>query len=244
MQSVVKCLPLLFLGALVGCEESTGSDAVRTKGIYAEMWAESLTENQTEVEVELRVGGDDGTLLELVGGDELIARSGGETKKLSPVRKTLYRANLGVNGGIITVDFDRPEGVSAQNNIIELPSDFSLSSPSAGATFPYSTAKNIDITWTNESVISGDFNYWVDMDCEGETFKKVFDSSSSVVSGTISISVDDIIAGGPYLPKYTQGCDATLFVEIETRGSINTDFGEGGIFYGTIRRSVNFTITE
>src|SRR5690606_20700109 len=72
------------VGTLFGCNEVVDSDAIRTQGMYAGITATTDATGLTRVDVTLRVGGPNGTDVNLIGDDKLTASlEGGSAKVLS-----------------------------------------------------------------------------------------------------------------------------------------------------------------
>jgi len=77
-----------------GCSlEEVNSDSIRTTGLYADILALASGDGETLVRVELAVGGDNGTTVNLAGDDDLVASAGGPPGSL--VRRGAGRYELG-----------------------------------------------------------------------------------------------------------------------------------------------------
>lgn len=112
-----------------GCSlEDVNSDAVRTQGIYAQILALAPGDATTLVRVELAVGGENGTVVNLVAPDQLTAAVGeASSLKLGPTSEGRYEARLdGDASAEVTVRLERgPEDLTASATLL-LPEPFAL----------------------------------------------------------------------------------------------------------------------
>lgn len=232
-------LGLLLTGALgsLSCSEDVDSEAIRTEGMYANYEAIASGDGSTELTCSLRVGGDNGTFVELTGDDQLTAITERETRLLSKRsngNRHFYEAALdGDSGGlVIQVSFTRGDvDDDATESFATLPEPFA---PALAEDMPAEVQRGNDvtITWDNEG--TGDMEWSLNGDC-------VFlDFGSTDDNGTVTISAEDIKVTGT---DEGETCEVEVTLERISRGSTDPTFEEGGRFVAIQQRVVTFTST-
>jgi hypothetical protein len=224
----------LLLGT-AACE-STSSDGIRTRAIYADMSAVGAVDSSVVVSAYLKVGGGgSNTFVDLAPGDELIAKRGGTEIVMERVEIITdavgYRASFppqgqGGSGVPFTIDFVRADDDSALGSTVSMPALFAPSTPVDGS--QVSRATPITVTWDPP----GTGMLWasVSSSCASTANREVADS------GTLVIEPGDwtVTAGAE-----AETCAATIILQRETAGTVSSAFGEGGRFTGVQRREID-----
>ncbi len=216
--------------AALGCsEEDVDSSAIRTDGIYAYF---ELVGNgaRTEVTADLRVGGDNGTLIDLDGEDELVVTSGDENRKMSG-RDGKYSVTMSGSEDEqeFTMAFNRgPDDVGAPDSTATLPRGFTLSGIDGGEEI--SRADAVTVTWDPSG--TGDDMYWsLDGDCLWEEHGRMGDSGSiDLTASNYDVQMDE----------EETTCSATLTIERRRSGNLDSRYGEGGGVMAIQRRRISF----
>lgn len=228
-------LGLVLTGSLLsGCvKEDVDSDAIRTKGMYADYSALAVGNGDTVVTAQLTVGGDNGTIVKLVDEDELEATVGDETKRLGAINnRERYRGTFSTDDGgtEITISFLRgDEDENAPDSFATLPDKFDLSID-GDTEIQRGTA--VDISWDPEG--SGSVSWSVEGDCVWS------ESGSTNDDGAATIAAEDIRVQN--LDK-GETCDVTVTVDRVSTGTVDPEFEEGGRFRAIQRRTATFTST-
>lgn len=219
----------LLTTALVGCTESVDSDAIRTKGIYAKYEALAIGNGSTRITAALRVGGPNGTYVNLTGGDKLVATVNDNDKVLSKTGDQ-YRTNFSVDKADtdIRVAFVRAEDVDAPDSEVTLPAGFKLEVDEDVV----ERNKPVTISWAPKSTSGTQIEWRVDGDC-------IFmDSGKTADDGSFTLSSSQIDAKPS---AEDESCEITVTVDRVATGTVDSAFGEGGEFKAIQRRSVTFT---
>lgn len=236
----VGVLEVVAFGALaMGCED-VDSKNIKTDGMYAAFSATARGNGETEVRASLRVGGDNGTYVELSPGDALFAIFGqsGTEEALddhdSALNAHTYSHDFsGIEGNTpVTISFERENDEPAPASITTLPTPFSISGPLPMA--EVSRAADLVVTWTPTGG-ADDISVTVDGDC-------FFIESQSPNSDTGSVTFQ---AGTleAFNNRETETCDGTIVVQRTRGGNVDPAFGEGGHFDGIQERTVTFRST-
>lgn len=232
-------LGLLMTGAFfsLACSEDVDSEAIRTEGMYAHYEALAVGDGSTELSCSLRVGGNNGTFVELTGDDQLTAITAEETRVLSKRsngNRHFYETELDSDAGglVIQVSFTRGDmDDDAAESFVSLPEPFV---PTLAEDMPREVQRGGDvmITWDNEG--PGEMEWSLNGDC-------VFlDTGSTSDDGTLTIAEDDIKVTGT---DEGESCEVEVTLERINRGSTDPNFEEGGRFVATQQRVVTFTST-
>lgn len=135
-----------------GCStESTESANIATRAIWANIDVDAVQASSTRVNVELNVGGANGTNIELSTNERLEATLGGVTKVLQKDTDLFdidYVTNFSTSSSAqpVRIAFFRDDGSIHDNTVVGLPDEFVVTSPQAGQTF--ASSGTIPITWT------------------------------------------------------------------------------------------------
>jgi hypothetical protein len=227
----------LLLGT-AACE-STSSDGIRTRAIYADMSAIGAVDSSVVVSAFLKVGGGgSNTFVDLAEGDELIAKRGGTEIVMERVELITdavgYRATFppqgqGGSGVPFTIDFERADDDSALGSTVAMPALFAPTAPLDDAQLSRATA--ITVTWDP----AGTGMLWATASgsCAAVGTREVPDS------GTLTIQPSDwVVTAG----AEAETCAATITLQRETAGTVAAAFGEGGRFTGVQRREIDIQL--
>jgi hypothetical protein len=224
-----------LLLATAACE-STSSDGIRTRAIYADLSAVGAVDSSVEVSAYLKVGGPaSNTFVDLVAGDELIVKRGGTEVTMERVEiisgAVGYRASFppqgqGGSGVPFTIDFERADDDSALGSTVSMPALFRPTAPVDGSQVSRATA--VTVTW--EPAGAGMLSVTVSSTCASTASREVPDT------GTLTIE--------PSEWTVTQGaeaetCAAVIILQRRTVGTVSSAFGEGGSFIGVQRREID-----
>jgi len=146
---LVACTAIVMTS---GCStESTESANIATPAIWANIDIDAVQAGSTRVNVELNVGGANGTNIELSGNERLEATLGGVTNVLQRDTDLFdidYVAHFSTSSSALPVRiaFFRADGSVHDDTVVSLPDEFLITSPQAGQTF--ASDSTIPITWT------------------------------------------------------------------------------------------------
>lgn len=135
-----------------GCStESTESANIATPAIWANIDVDAVQAGSTRVNVELNVGGANGTNIELSANERLEATLGGVTKVLMKDTDLFdidYVAHFSTSSSAqpVRIAFFRNDGSVHDNTVVDLPDEFVVTSPQTGQMF--ASSGTIPITWT------------------------------------------------------------------------------------------------
>jgi hypothetical protein len=155
-------VPTVAFGLIAGGCADIGSEDIRTSGICATITASNDSNNKVIVETELTAGcGLGGSYVVLGSGESLTTSYMSQNYTLSRhtdilTNITSYSATTNLDyraGEQITVALNRPSDyVSATNSYVMLPSEFSITTPSASNTsYSLSSGDTITVVWTGAS---------------------------------------------------------------------------------------------
>jgi hypothetical protein len=245
IKSLVSVTALTSAAFAIGCgAEDVSSEDVLTSGMYAKYSAVSSGDGSTLVEAELRVGGDNGTYVEIAGDDELVALADedgdgeDESEKMehdSSGDRHWYRHRFETDADNtkVTVAFNRGEDFeSAPDSFVELPKPFvlSLDGLEEGAEIPRGT--DVTVTWSNED--GGDVNWYIEGDCIWSRDDRTTDDME------FTIPAEEIEVLGT---DEGESCTVEIIIERTRLGTVDSAFEEGGEFWGIQRRGIEFTST-
>lgn len=221
-----------FCTFLAACA-NTDSSNVTTAGIYADFDVTNLG-NQSNVVAQLKVGGAiSNTVLELSGGDELIAYNGSQSyvmiKDDSFIGDVKYRATFtGDPGGTqYTITFNRPSTNESLASSVILPDAFNLTSDNSGS---YTSNDDIWVTWTPASALN---NTAIRLSGICGSFYTTTPPNSTGINIPLS-DVSKVFISDP------DSCTLSLEVSRQNTRSVNSQFGEGGSFVAKQIRSSSF----
>ena len=135
-----------------GCStESTESVNIATPAIWVNIDIDAVQTGSTRVNVELNVGGANGTNIELSTNERLEATLGSVTKVLQKDTDLFdidYVAHFSTSSSAqpVRIAFFRADGSIHDNTVVGLPDEFLVTSPQAGQTF--ASSSTIPIAWT------------------------------------------------------------------------------------------------
>ncbi len=217
----------LALGA-VACGEDVDSTDVKTSGVYAIMSVTATGNGQSEVSMDLRVGGaNSNTHLDLKAGDQLTATVGTTTKTLGQsgyVYKTTFDAEAADTKFVVA--FTRANDTSAPNSSVTLPAPFTV----AGIGATVSRAEGLTATWAKSS---DPMSWRLDGDC---LFLK--SGSMAADAGAVTLAPTDF---SPLSGKETATCPAKLCLDRTRSGAVDPAYGEGGTATAVQSRCVSFS---
>ncbi len=221
--------------ALIGCkeEEHVESVDIRTSGMYAAMDVVADGSGDTDVRVELRVGGDDGTIVDLAEEDKLMVTVGDSVKTLNP-SGDVYRATVaGDEGGVeVKISFVRSdEDESALNSVVMLPERFEIEGAEFDTNISRATGELV-VTW-EPSDVDVDMRWTLDTDneCMWDTEGDMNDSGSLTISGDDFDSTPSADGAVDDPEDNSEVCVATLCIYRDIRGQLDPEFdveNEGG----------------
>ena len=236
----MKCDRLLLLmttGLAFACAEDVDSESIRTSGMYANYEAVAHGDGETDIIAEIRVGGDDGTFVELTGEDELTAMTEDDDVVLrhhEQGNRHSYRGTLdGDEEGMeIQIALTRGgEDDDAVDSYATLPAPFEaeLEDPDEDE---IQRGTDVKIVWDNEG--SGSMKWYVQGDCVKP------DNGSADDDGSLSIAAKDIDV---WESDKGESCEVKVILDRVSQGETDSEMGEGGKFLAIQRREVTFTST-
>lgn len=230
---------LLIAGGTMSlaCAEDVGSENIRTQGMYASYEAVAVGDGSTQVTAELRVGGDNGTFVELNAEDELFAIAADDDFELrhsSAGNQHRYKATLPDDSEDfeIQIAFSRGEDFDdAVDSWAKMPAPFEaeMEDPDVES---YARGQEVSIVWDNEG--SGTMQWHLDGECVQ------IESGSTDDDGTLTIDGDEIEV---WESDAGEDCEVTVTLERQRKGSVDPTFEEGGEFRTIQRRTVQFRST-
>jgi len=216
----------------------TESDSILTRGMFADISATADGTGSTTVSTTLFLGPpSDLIFINLVGGDELIAHNGNQSKVMSEsiiLNIVSHHATFAVDDedALFEVEFVRDVDAGAPSSIVTLPAGFTL-----GAV-PASVSRNVDfgVNWTGTGAAADDMSWTADGSCiEGASGRLSGDPGSvTMPAGTFRK------LSGANIPD---SCQVKVTIERERDGDVDLAFGKGGTATGVQTRSVTFTST-
>lgn len=248
LSTTIKTSILLNCLALAGCTAETDSENVDTSGIRAEIHAVAAGDGNTGISTQLTVGGDGyfATNISLTGGDSLTATSGGTTTTMLKDKNwftgdIFYLATLpgDATDTKFTVSFTRVKFTDAPDSSVLLPYAPALTGPSNGASF--TQAASITVSWDNnisDLPVNLEFDFNCNLAAGGSAFNTV--KSNVANTGTISYSVTSLL--GNLTLTGSESCSAKITISREKSGTLDPNFGEGGLITAIQYRSVSVTI--
>lgn len=243
-----RCSLLLSLFAslwfISGCDKVDSED-IRTSGVYADFYISASTADQTRVRADLRTGsGLFADKIVLSPGDALTARIGGTTNTLSRNSVDNYETVFDINadGSDVYIAFDRVNDTDAPDSWVTVPKSFNIDAPGAGEVFV--SGGSISIIWT-PAVASGTIDITIYGSCtstgeETISFSEYFDEIPDV--GSYPIPVNTVLyAHGRLQSNFDPDfpCPATIRLERGSFGTIDPNFGQGGVISASQSRTIN-----
>ena len=230
-RSGLAALCLIGLSALGCSKETTSSSNIKTGGIAALIDVNAFDDTTATVHVELRVGGSSSNAyVNLEGQDRLIATAGGKTKTLTSVDSGVYEADFsGLEGGTeFSVTLDRPDDITASDNVGTLPDPFTLDDPTSDLS---RMTDDLTLTWAPADTGDG-----MRVDIDGSCIFSYDDDMSD--TGSYVVAAGKLRSTGSDMPET---CDLTAKVERVRDGSADTAFDPESYFRLHQFRSEKFT---
>ena len=223
--------------------ESVESKNVRTDGIFADLEASADGDGSTTLTAALKVGGSNGSYMDLADGDKLIAHHGSDQTEMTlsdslfGVRRYSATFNADQAGESFRIAFEREahddteeacRGGGAPDSSASLPRGFSISSPASGA--PLSRGGDeIVIRWDRAS--DGD-------EMEAELTGSCIHSKTIDIDGdpgSVSVSRDSLDARDG---EVGTTCEVTIELKRKRPGTVDSAYGEGGRFSAEQMRTI------
>jgi hypothetical protein len=221
------------LGA-TGCSlEEVNSDAVRTHGLYADILALASGDGETLVRVDLTVGGDNGTTVNLVNDDELVVSAGGPPGAL--VRRRAGRYELRIMGDSardLTVELVRGPEDDPASAIASMPEPFMMSLDSDD-TVGIDRGSPVSISW-DPPTAGGQITWSIDGRCIWS------ESGVTPDDGSFTLSAETFRVRGT---RIGQDCEVVVTLERTNVGDVDSILVPGSKFVAAQRRGVKFVST-
>lgn len=217
-----------------GCSlEEVNSDAVRTHGLYADILALASGDGETLVRVDLTVGGDNGTTVNLVGDDELVASAGGPPGSL--VRRSAGRYELRIMGESardVTVELVRGPEDEAASASASMPEPFMMSLDSDDAA-GIDRGSPVSVSW-DPAVPGGQVTWSIEGRCIwSESGVTPDDGSFTLAAATFRVRGTRI----------GEDCEVIVTLERTNVGDVDSILVPGSRFVAAQRRGVSFVST-
>ncbi len=228
-------LVFMIAGLSFGCAEDVDSTDIRTGGMYAIYEAVSDGSGETDISAQLRVGGDDGTFIELKADDELTVTTDEDEATLRHIEKGnrhYYESTIdGDEGGLeIQIALSRGDlDDDAPDSFATLPKPFEAALEDKDLK-DILRGNDVFIVWDNEA------NGKMEWSLEGDCVKS--ESGSTDDDGSLTIKAEDVEV---WESDQGEACDVTVTLDRIKKGETDTTFEEGGEFYAIQRRSVTFS---
>jgi hypothetical protein len=227
---------LIFVGACLtlACNEDVDSEDIRTHGMYAIYEAVADGSGETEIVTQLRVGGDNGTFVELSGEDELTAMTEDEDVVLrhkNSGNKHYYEGSLDGDYEGLEIQIALTRGGNdddAVDSFAELPAPFDAALEDEKAEYVLRES-DVSIIWDNEA--SGKMEWSLEGDCIKSA------SGSTNDDGSLTLKAEDIEV---WESDKGEACDVTVTLDRVSDGETDSAFGDGGEFKAIQRRTVTF----
>jgi hypothetical protein len=221
----------------LACTEDVGSEDIRTGGLYARYEAVGQADGTTDIEAQIRVGGDSGTWVQLNNGEKLEVSIPEETMTLNHNEqgdRHYYRGELGTNKSVeINVALLRTDAdIDAPNSKATLPAPFTAAFTDIDGGDSVTRGEDIEIKWDKNA--SGNMDWEVTGDCIWTESGSTNDDGAFTISAE-SIAVQNLDKG--------DSCEVTVTLERINTGSVDKEFGEGGQFEAIQRRQIQFVST-
>jgi hypothetical protein len=217
-----------------GCSlEDVDSDAIRTQGMFADMLALAPGNGSTLVRVDLNVGGENGTTVNLVGDDQLDASKGEVTEKLERARSGRYERQMeGDSAGAVSVELSRGPDDAAAGGSAELPEPFILqleTDASAGI----DRGSDVVVSWAPSG--TGATMHWA---LEGDCLWS--ESGDTADDGLLALGPDSFRVRAT---RVGEECEVQISVDRQNLGAVDGVWVPGSRFRAIQRRAVDVVST-
>jgi hypothetical protein len=235
-QKVWGGIAAVSLACGIGCTlEEVDSDAIRTKGLYVEMLAIAPGSGDTVVRVDLTVGGNSGTRVQLVGQDALVAEPD-EDARVALVRRARGRYEQTLAGEStreITVRLERGAEDAPAEGTASLPAPFAmqLESPTSSGV-DRSTA--LIVGWQDPGAEGTEMEWSVEGDCIWS------DSGVTPDDGVMTLAPEHVRVKST---QVGEECRVRLTLDRATQSGVDPLFVPGSHFRAVQRRAVTFVST-
>lgn len=235
---------IMILAIIVGCSEVDSSD-LKSSGFYASMHVTANGNNQTEVWVSLKTGPRiDADSIDLSEGDTLTATANGITKTLS--RDISYETsfNFDEGGAEFVISLERNEGEDMPSSRVELPQKFAILMPNVDEIL--NSGETITVTWS-PSVESETIEVSYRGDCiSKDSGSEIHFGRGYIINdvGTHTVSVDDILNVFGEHEEFNKNitCPSSISIERVNTGTIDPNYGKGGVITAKQIRSISIGI--
>lgn len=233
---LILCItPILFC---CGCYRWPDVDStdVRTSGIHAQFEASSAGNGTVLLTGYLRVGGAGGTIIELKGKDQLWSQVGSAKRRFSGGDGGYsVRLDDDGDGTEIVVSLTRgEEDEGAPDSRIRLPKAFEPSFADLSRGDSLARGKPLTLRWTPAGSGSTVMGYNISGNCIIPVVGQTSDDGEAVIAPS-QIALLKTARG--------KSCDVVIEMGRHSSGSVDPNFGEGGVFRGYQVRRINFTST-
>lgn len=227
-----------------GCSDIDSED-IKTSGIYASMRLTATGNNQTNVWVSLSTGSgifDDD--VDLSSGDYLTATANGITKTLDHSYPYETNFDLDEGGTEFVVSLQRRDGVDAPDSIVSLPTKFSIHMPDASQVF--NTGETITVAWSpfdNTKQIGVTYNVECFMAVTGMSNR--FGRSYTINDlGIHTVPVNGVLDTFGEQSQFDTSvpCATSITVERIASGSVDLNYGQGGVITAKQIRNIGIII--
>ena len=236
-QRLILPLTTVVLIALTGCNsESSSSEDIRTQGIWAKMDVDGQPDGRSRVVVELNVGGEFGTNVELTEDEYLEVSANGETVRLSEDNDLFdidYQTYIDTieSNTEFNIRFYRSNGEAIVNSTGNLPEAFEITAPQSTEVF--SRQDILTLAWT-PAQSAGSINFIATLSCPtiggGSTSSANYVTIQDSGEYQYTIANHSIFDGTtPNLDTSAQ-CDMSLTLRRLGTGTIDSAFDSGSEF--------------
>lgn len=253
MKNTRQIIPILIastlLGALGCSSESVDSEDVRTSGIWAKIDVDGRSDGRSRVVVELNVGGEFGTNVELSNNEYLEVEAAGVTKRMTEDTDFLdidYQAYMDTTASEteFKIRFYRTDGENIVGSMGILANSFEITAPLVTSNFGLN--ETVNLVWTPE-VQGGSIRFYSTISCTASDGGSTLSSESVYIDDTgiydFDISLASLFQNGTTGLNTAQPCEMSFTLERESFGNIDLAFEEGGFFKLTQTREVeNITL--
>lgn len=230
---------------MTGCNStSTTSEVIQTEGIWAKMEVTANDDGRSRVVVELNVGGEFGTNVELTANEYLEVSANGITARLSEDNDIFdidYQTYLDTTESDteFNIRFYRANGEAITNSFARLPEAFSITSPQSSEEFSYQDV--VTLNWT-PSQVSGSIRLVSIVECY--TINGGRHSSAQSLDtnddGTYQFVIEDhaIFSNGFGNFNRNRNCHLDFELERERGGTVDSQFERDSFFKTSQVRSL------
>jgi hypothetical protein len=228
--SLLKSCAILASGCSLA---DVDSDAIRTRGMFADILALAPGDGSTLVRVDLSVGGDDGTSINLVAPDSLEARAGQVSQILSHRGDGRYEQRIpGESAGEVSVHLLRGSQDDPASGAALLPEPFVMQLEGDAAEGKRRD-RALRLTW--DPPVAGQSILW-------SVSGRCIWSESGVTpdDGSLTLQPESVQVRGT---QQGEECEARLTLDRSNAGAVEPVLLPGSGFRAVQRRGVKFVST-